>query len=326
MTVEAGQAWYVYGVLPPRAAAEPVAPPPGAEAVLPGAAVQAINLGPVAVLASLVPRALFDRAHVANRTADPAWMAARIAAHHAVNAIAAVRWPCLPLAFGTLFSSLDLARDRFTPRAAALLAALARVAGRAEWALSLQEDAPAHAAWLDQHDPALRVLVGAIAEASEGTAFLMARRLDKVRAAARRSHLEAIAALVAARLAAGGGEVLADPSRAPLPGWTILSPHDPADPTAPPLLAALAGPIAPGLTLRLTGPWPAYAFARTALADDSAQPVLADDSAPPVLADDSAPPVLADDSAQAVLADEGAVPALALAGDPARHKGDGAHG
>jgi hypothetical protein len=291
VTVEAAQAWYVYGVLPADAAAGILAPTPDPEGVplgvLPGAAVQALGFGSIAVLASLVPRALFDRAHVANRTADPEWMAARIAAHHAVNATAAARGPCLPLAFGALFSSLDLARAWFAPREAALLAALARVAGRAEWALSLQEDAPAHAAWLDRHDPALRVLVGTIADASEGTAFLMARRLEKLRAAARRSHLEAVAALVAAKLEAGGCEVLAEPPRPALPGWTILAPHDPADPLPPPLAAALAGPIAPGLTLRLTGPWPAYAFARLALAEE---------------------------------------PQHAPAGDPVTHHGEAAHG
>jgi hypothetical protein len=66
---------------------------------------EALDFGDVVALASLVPRALFDRADAGNRTAEPDWMAARLAAHHAVCAAASDAGPALPLAFGALFST-----------------------------------------------------------------------------------------------------------------------------------------------------------------------------------------------------------------------------
>jgi hypothetical protein len=257
-------AWYVYG-LRAEAGAAPVA-----EAILPDSDVAVLPVGRLAVLASRVPRPLFDRLDPANRTADPDWMGARVRACHAVNAAAAEAAEAfLPLAFGTLFSSLDLLGDWLAPREAALRAALARVAGHSEWRLALEPDAALHTAWLDGHDPALRALAGAVAAAGEGTAFLLARRLDKARAAARARHLAEAAATVAAALDQAGLNVLADAL-----AWSILAPRAAAS-DAPPAwsapLAPLAAELAPtGLVLRLTGPWPAYAFARAALAGEAA--------------------------------------------------------
>jgi hypothetical protein len=260
-------AWYVYG-LRERASAAPMAAPM-AEAILPDSEVQVLPAGGLAVLASRVPRPLFDRLDPANRTADPDWMGARVRACHAVNAAAAATEPFLPLAFGTLFSSLALLEDWLAPREAALRAALARVAGHDEWRLALEADAALHAGWLERHDPALRALAESVAAAGQGTAFLLARRLDRAREAARAGHLAEAAAAVATALDRAGLTVLAEAL-----AWNILAPRAAAA-DAPPAwsasLAPLAAELAPtGLVLRLTGPWPAYAFARAALAGEAA--------------------------------------------------------
>jgi hypothetical protein len=264
-------AWYVYGLLPASLPAPLAAAAPGGAAILPDSRVEALPVGGLAVLASRVPRRLFDRDDPANRTADPDWMGARVRAYHAACAAAGAATPFLPLAFGTLFSSLDRLGGWLAPREAALRAALARVAGHGEWQLALQADAAAHAAWLDGHDPALRDLAAQIAAAGQGTAFLLARRLETARAAARTRHLAATAGAVAAALdraaAVAGLRVLAEPAR-DLPAWSVLAPL--AEPARwPDLLAPLACELdASGLALRLTGPWPAYAFARAALAGE----------------------------------------------------------
>jgi hypothetical protein len=268
MTAGCVQAWYVYSVLPAAADA------PAAQGILPDSGLEAIDFGQLTVLASRVPRSLFDSASPANRTADPAWMAARLEAHHAVNVAATEAGACLPLAFGVLFSDLELLRQWVTPRAAALRSALARVAGHAEWALSMQEDAAAHAAWLDREDPDLKRLSEAAAVAGEGTAYLLARRLDKERTAARLSHIGATAAAIAERLTAARFGLLDEPLRPGLPGWTLLiSGHCHAAPARPDALSeqvrVLAADLEPaGLSLRLSGPWPAYGFARLALAQE----------------------------------------------------------
>jgi hypothetical protein len=274
---EAG-AWFVYGLRP-----TPGTPPVG-EAILPDCAVEIVPVGGFTVLASSVPRRLFDRGDPQNRTADPDWMAARVRAYHTVNAAAAeAPEPFLPLAFGTLFSSLDLLADWLAPRAVALRAALGRVAGRREWLLTLEADQAAHAAWLDANDTALQALAASVAAAGEGTAFLLARRLDKTREAARARHAARAADLVAAALdrakareeagAKAGADltVLAETPRGGGAAWSILAPSAASSGTAwSAPLADVAADLAPtGLVLRLTGPWPAYAFARAALAEEA---------------------------------------------------------
>lgn len=261
MTMETALAWYAYAVVPVGA------PVPQGHAILPGARIEAIDAAGIIVLASLVSRDLFDSADSANRTADPAWMAERVEAHHKVNSTAAVAGACLPLTFGVLFSSLDVLRAWAMPRAAQLQAALGRVTGRSEWTVTLQEDAPVHAAWLERSDAGLRELTSAVASAGAGTAFLLARRLDKARAAARLAHLQAAGDAVAADLAQLA-DVTPEASRSGMPTWSVLAPQ--AGPAAlhqhlGPHAAALAET---GLMLQVSGPWPAYSYARNALAED----------------------------------------------------------
>jgi hypothetical protein len=266
MTVKTDQAWYVYNVLPATALAPPV------DGVLPDVTVEAMHFDDLAVLASVVPRELFDSTNPANRTADPVWMGARIEAHHAVNVAATEAGPCLPLAFGALFSSVDRVRNWLTPRAGKLLAALEGVAGQEEWALSLQQDVTEHAAWLEDHDAALKALAASVAAAGEGTAFLMTRRLDKARTAAQIAHIAAVATTVSSQLAAAGLSTLDEPPPTGLPTWTVLvaRPVPPANDKLPDLVEALApGLLSTGLSLHLSGPWPAYAFARAALVPET---------------------------------------------------------
>ncbi len=262
MTIPCPQAWYIYCVVPAAADA------PAAEGILPGSHLEAVAANGVTVLASLVPRAFFDESDPASRTADPDWMAARVEAHHAVIAAAAAAGPCLPLAFGALFSSLDLLRDWIGPRTDALCSGLNHVAGHAEWVLLLQEDGAAHVAWLDRHDPDLRRMAETVAAAGEGTAYLLLRRLDKARGAARTRHLDAIAATVGKWIGDAGFQIHADRARAGLPAWSSLIPDD-ATQALSDRAALLAADLAhAGLSLQLSGPWPAYAFARGALSEE----------------------------------------------------------
>jgi hypothetical protein len=71
---------------------------------------------------------------------------------------------------------------------------------------------------------------------------------------------------------ATGWPVLAERQRDGSPAWSILAP---ADAAAAPLvqqwLAVITEELAPsGLAVRLTGPWPAYAFARAAMQAEAA--------------------------------------------------------
>ena len=110
--------------------------------------------------------------------------------------------------------------------------------GYQEWAILLSEEAAAHTEWLARTDQALIGLAGAIAAASPGTAFLMARRMDKAVLAARTTHAGTAAAHIAAALQAGGWRLRAEPARAGhvagrVAGWSLLGPIRVAAGTGP---------------------------------------------------------------------------------------------
>lgn len=241
-------AWYVYAVVPTCQA-----PPPGG--ILPDAPVVTLIGDGVAVLASRVPAALFDKASPDKMTGDPDWMADRIAAHHAAVAAAG---DCLPLAFGSLFSTRDRIFAWMEPRKPVLQAALDHVARQSEWAVSLTADEPALLVWLDTNDPKLRQLVAAQVDAGEGAAFLIGRRLDKARSVARAAHVARAADLIRERLVSAGLECLPEAPGRALAAWTVLAPKAAEIPDVSPDLPT-------GLATRVTGPWPAYAFARTVM-------------------------------------------------------------
>lgn len=266
MTAPSDLAWYVYAVIPAGGTA------PELPGLLEETTVDAIDFGPLGVLATLVPRASFDSEHPANRTADPDWMAARATSHHAVTSAAASHQACLPLGFGTLFSSLDRIAAWLQARESALLAGLAMVDGQAEWGLAIREDAAAHDSWLDRHDPDLQLLARQAENAGIGTAFLLAKRIDKARVMARTAHLATVQAHIGDLLARTSWPTLPERRRDGAASWSILAPPNTAESLQVRVwLMAAAEELAPrGLSIELTGPWPAYAFAKAALREEAA--------------------------------------------------------
>jgi hypothetical protein len=257
MTVAPDQAFYVYAVLAGGARASQVAP-----AVLPGVAVETVQQGALAALVSVVPRCLFAADHADSRSADPDWVAERAEAHHRVVERAASNGPCLPLGFGTLFTSGAALRHWLAENAARMHRTLERLADKEEWALTLLEDAPAHAAWLETHDPDIKRLSEASRAAPPGTQFLLERRLARTLEAARARHAAALGAMLMEGLQAMGGLVHQETA---LKGaaWSILADRQSGFLERAEALghAVLADT---GLALRASGPWPPYAFARAA--------------------------------------------------------------
>ena len=252
----AGSAWYVYAVLPPGAVL-----PHCAEAIMPGAEVQLIRQAPdrFGCVASLVPSALFTSPDSRAGVNDPDWVAARATAHHAVVGAAGT---CLPLGFGTLFSSLAALHAWLAAQASAIDRAFTQVAGQQEWVVQLTEDPEQHATWLTQHDPALLQLTQEAAVASPGRGFLLARRLSQAVHAAREGRAAAACANVDAVLASLLWPSRGEPARPGRTAWAVLAPDD-VDLTHS--LADLGCRLAgTGLTLRLAGPLPPYGFARAA--------------------------------------------------------------
>src|SRR2546427_4744361 len=100
-----------------------------------------------------------------------------LAHHRLVERICAAQ-PCLPVRFGTAFATSDDARASLDKRAAALHAALTRVAGKTELALTLL--------WRDSPGPLLIE-----SAAGPGRQYMEARRAEFAAREARRARAEA---------------------------------------------------------------------------------------------------------------------------------------
>ncbi len=257
-------AWYLYAI---TAEAPDLV---SVEGVLPGSTVDVLPHGGLFVLASQVPRAPFDSSDPANRTAEPDWMADRVAAHHRVNVTAARRVAALPLVFGTMFSSLALVDVWLAARQSNLWDALNKVKGHAEWLISLVEDTASHNAWLDGHDAELIQLQARMAAAGEGQGFLLARKTDKVRNLARTAHLQSVAETTDRLLRDLYQNPIPEPRRDQRRAWSVLDrmSDEPAKSQASQLTPWADTLASSGLSLQISGPWPAYAFARQMLSGE----------------------------------------------------------
>jgi hypothetical protein len=221
-----GSAWYVYAVIQPDQAA------PSVSGVLPGLEIEVLPFRPVAILASRVRREIFDAASPFSRTGDADWLAERTAAHHAVIHATG---PCLPMRFGALFSSLGALQAWLAPRVNVLRPALAQAAQLTEWMLTLREDPERVSPWLE---------TGVQAE--------------------RRADLARTEAAVAGWAQASRLALLADIGLGGLPAWTVLVPRDRTRQMANG--GNLPANLPDGLSLHLSGPWPAYGLAAAAMA------------------------------------------------------------
>ncbi len=248
-----GRAWYVYAVMNGDAACA-IPDQPG---VLQEALLQIVTSSAVTALVSEVELAPFTAAN--GPAADPTWIAACAERHHAV--VSCLQVPSLPLGFGTLFASRAGLDAWLTQHGETARAALARLDGRAEWAVVLREDEAAHATWLQGHDTGLLALAEQQRCAGPGAAFLISKRVARAQATARQAHLAAMAAHADADLRCSCSDVLAGRSAAQAPSWSVLA--DPGVPLSPRLRPLTEALLATGLELRVTGPWPPYAFARS---------------------------------------------------------------
>lgn len=210
-------------------------------------------------LVSDVPAAEFDQVPLDRNVADTDWLGRHAAAHQAVNAAALeALGAVIPLGFGTIFRHEAGIRRLLSDRDADLAAALAAVAGRAEWVGTLDRDATLareHLARLrqaqqpDAAPPGRSYLLRRKGEV-EGIDAL--RQLDRDAREEFRQALDSIAEQRTDEPLIEGGPV----ARA-----TVLVARD----REPDLNAALesfaARWTARGYSPRLAGPWPAYRFA-----------------------------------------------------------------
>ena len=175
-----------------------------------------------------------------------------LAHHRLVERICAAQ-PCLPVRFGTAFATSDEARASLDKRAAALRAALTRVAGKSELALTLL--------WSKSED-----FVSAPPSAPEvegpGRTYMEARRAEFAAREDRRARAESLVEQVIADLAIERQLVWHETctSENVAVSLAVLVPTDQALERKSELarIAARFTDVVPVVN----GPWPPYTFAR----------------------------------------------------------------
>ena len=169
--------------------------------------------------------------------------------HRLVERICAAQ-PCLPVRFGTAFASSDDARASLDKRSAALHAALTRVAGKSELALTL----------LWREPPAPPVIESA---AGPGRQYMETRRAEFAAREARRARAESLVEQVISELAIDRPLVWHETctSENVAVSLAVLVPTERAPERKAELerVAARFTDVVPVLN----GPWPPYTFART---------------------------------------------------------------
>ena len=170
--------------------------------------------------------------------------------HHGLVEQICAAQPCLPVRFGTAFATPDEARASLDKRAAALHAALTRVAGKSELALTLL--------WTEHSAPQ-----AVESAAGPGRRYMEARRAEFAAREARRSRAESLVEEVLTELAIERQLVWYETctSENVAVSLAALVPTE----RAGELKAGLAQVAArfPDVIPVLNGPWPPYTFART---------------------------------------------------------------
>jgi hypothetical protein len=169
--------------------------------------------------------------------------------HHLVERICAAQ-PCLPVRFGTAFANSDDARASLDKRSAALHAALARVAGKSELALTLL--------WRKPSPPLVIESAG-----GPGRKYMETRRAEFAAREARRARAESLVERIISELAIDRPLVWHETctSESVAVSLAVLVPTERAPERKADLERIAAGfsevePV-------LNGPWPPYTFART---------------------------------------------------------------
>lgn len=179
-------------------------------------------------------------------------------AHHSVVAAIAAAGPCLPVRFGSWIPDDAAAAALLGERQAALHAALARVAGRSELAVTLL--------WLDGSaapDEVPASSGSAVVAATPGRRFLEARRRDLANTDGRRREAERLAERLTGLFGALGIDQ-ADVRHETCPATEVavsfaaLVPS-PTAPAVKDAAIALAGTLE-GVRGVVSGPWPPYSF------------------------------------------------------------------
>ena len=256
--LQSEQGWYIYGVV----AADHPGLPEGLAGMDGSAPVRLFRAGNLQVLTSPVPLAEFQSA-IGRDAPDLDWVDAKARAHDEILVRALEGGPVVPLRFGTILrTTADVAKllDR---HAAALEELLASLAGKSEWGVKF-----------------LRRPAGGEKPKDRprtGTDYLKGRQRQHARRNESGRRQRAVVEAGQERLRKLSADAVAAPARAAADGEPAVVASDfylvsdaGLDRFRAEVRALSAEAVAEGLDVRLTGPWPAYHFARLDLTPEPA--------------------------------------------------------
>lgn len=269
-SAEGARAFYVYCIggrdeLAPLFAGEL---PAGIES---GAAIEVVEGESLAAVVSAVPLSDYGEEALAARVAEPAWTASRAMRHEAVVEHFASRATVVPLRFGTIYLKREGVERMLGEGREEFRGIVERLRGREEWGVNVYADRAALKEAAPSLSPRLRELAERAAAEPPGQAYLLRKKIDALRADEARLTARRVAAEVEDTLAAASDGA----ARLRLLKGEATERGD--------LVAKLAFLVerggfgdfraaaerlaeryaAAGFYIELTGPWPAYNFART---------------------------------------------------------------
>ena len=234
-----------------------------------GFALELIAGEALAAVVSAVPLADYGEEALAEHLTDPAWTATRAMRHEAVVEHFARRAAVIPLRFGAIYLQRERVAGMLGERAAEFRSIIERLRGRDEWGVNLYCDRARLLEAIPQASPRLREMNERAAQASPGQAYLLRKQIEAARADEARAAIKRAATRIEQNLvphsaastrlripkgdATEQGEAIARfaflVGRAGFPEFRAALERE----------AQEAAPL--GMTLEVTGPWPAYNFA-----------------------------------------------------------------
>lgn len=241
-------------------------------AIIPQARVTVVTHGDLAAFVSMVPASLFDPEGFRAASADRAWLEARVVAHDRVLKELAAFCDLVPLRFGTLCPDVSRVSETLVRNRLAFDRTLDRIAGAAEWGVKLRADLAVLRGHVEATSPVIRRLREAMLAAKPGAQFFLARKLERALDDEVEANTASIIEDSHRRLAMAVREAVQIPLQAPLegdgPGTTMMNAAYLVDRGGTSdfrrTLRRLRAPLVDlGLSLELSGPWPAYHFVST---------------------------------------------------------------
>ena len=262
---EPGDAWWVYCVV---AADRDL--PDGLSTVSARGGCRLVAAAGLAAVVSPVPLSEFGEAALRENLNDLRWLERTVRAHEAALEPMLAGGPLVPMRVCTIYRGEEQVRTMLEDGAMRFRAALAELAGKAEWGVKILADRGRLEEHVRAHSETARGLAGEAAARSEGGAYLARKKLDALVRDEAETTLTEIVRETHARLEEwASASVVLPAQNKELSGHdgemvfngAYLVEDDRADAIGG-LLDDLGSRYAPaGVGFRLSGPWPAYNFA-----------------------------------------------------------------